>query len=92
MTAHHYLMCWLLYTVHNTLYILLTQALPAILKHQLSIVHVKTIEKPGNISHYLVNVLYSTGVAKAPYTRVNKHICLFLKLQGNMRLIMKGKN
>ena len=26
-----------------------------------------------------------------PYTRVNKRIHLFPKLQGNMRLIMKGK-
>ena len=27
-----------------------------------------------------------------PYTRANKRIRLFPKLQGNMRLTMKGKN
>ena len=45
------------------MYVLLTQAHPT---PQLSIVHVTTINinSSGNISHYLLNALYSSGVAE----------------------------
>ena len=61
-------------------------------ENQLMVGHsLKKISMRTCINHYVHTNSGKKNSLRWPYTWVNKHIRLFPKLQGNMRLIMKAK-